>query len=223
MPSRRKSVARYKLRPNRPPVVVHTPELPPGPPRTEMPPAAMSLVCKDALGIFAQYHTLKLQGENQRLARSLARHEYKPTVMRCDVEGTRDDPWRRVVNIDQLLQWVDENVHGCEWEDLLRYGQIGAICDEMALTQAIEDQMKLFWESPAFCARQAETIIEQIDLVMTFISRYDASHEAAANLTASCAKKMLGDMLEEAFCRFEFRNRRYICEKCNGEDLEELD
>ena len=223
MPSRSKSVARYKLRPNRPPVAVHTPELPPGPPRTEMPPAAMSLVCKEALGIFAQHNTLKLQGENQRLARSLARHEYKPTVMRCDIEGTRDDPWRRVVNIDQLLQWVDANVHGCEWEDLHCYGQISEICDKMALAQAIEKQMTLFWDSPAFCAQQAEIMVDQLDLVMTFVSRYDASHETAPLFDARSAKKMLGDMLEEAFCRFEFKNRRYYCEKCSRGDLEELD
>ena len=191
--------------------------VPPARSESALPPAALGLTCKEALGVFAQYETLQLEKEKAALQARVARHEFAPRRMRCDDKSTLETGWRRVMNLDRLLQWVDEHVHGCEWQDMVRYGQIGAICDEMAFTQAVEQQLAEFYDSPAFCGRQAESMVQEVDLVMTFVWRYaDPEHEAP-RFTAFCAKKMLGDILEEVFSRFDFRHRRYVCTKCHPE------
>ena len=77
--------------------------------------------------------------------------------------------------------------------------KVAAICDRDGAS-AIEKQLAVYYSSERFCARQGEIMVEQIDLIMTFVSRYADPEYEHENFLVRSAEKMMRDMVEETTC-----------------------
>ena len=104
-----------------------------------MPPATLGLTCKDALMIFSQNETLRLQEQVAQLESELARYNPPKRVF----ESHDQYEAARLKADDFLSDWIENNIHGCHSEEYDRKGWQYSICDVWELDKAVARYLQI--------------------------------------------------------------------------------
>tara|TARA_B100002051_G_scaffold249916_1_gene260974 strand:+ start:491 stop:1018 length:528 start_codon:yes stop_codon:yes gene_type:complete len=98
-----------------------------------MEPAALGLTCKDAFQIFSQNETLRLQKRVAELEFKLAKYELPKRIFESHDQF---DAARR--KADKFLSdWIENNIHGCSWQEYDHEGWQYSVCNVWELDEAV--------------------------------------------------------------------------------------
>ena len=126
--------------------------------------SALGLTCKDAMLIFSQNETLRLQQENEALRARLAKHEpiHRPVFVYESIDAYFD---KREQSAAHLLAWIRGNVTACDSREFDYEHGIHAVCEAHHLHDAIAEAAFIVVPCKQYCeglANEALSVAEAV-------------------------------------------------------------
>lgn len=135
-----------------------------------MEPAALGLTCKDALLIFSQNETLRLQQENDKLRATIARYRPTPRIFKTRAEYLKVEEEA----MKFLSRWIRVSFTSCNPISFALGNGLADICEIMDFHQAITDAIHIITDNEALsynlaahCLNTATAAVEAADYMDT--------------------------------------------------------
>jgi len=187
--------------------------------------ALLGLTCKDALVVFSQYETLRLQKENAELRKRIQSYEFQPKFASIhENESCHEECPNFNCDIDftYINQWINENTGDVKWFhfefELDEYGyERIEIClierDPSKFQKALEKHLNDYYKDTNFTSRQAIKFMETIEEALRHMN-FKRHILLWDYMDKSDVEEVFCDMVKRLSERLLQRHPIYFCTEC---------